>query len=276
MTIPSSVTSVGAFAFSGCKNLSALYIEDVVSWCGVSLPNSTANPLSFAGNLYVGGELVSSLVIPEGVVSVAPYTFYGCTSITSVTVPSTVTAMGSEAFSDCSSLEGVYAASISSWCAMDFDGYRSNHLREAGNLYTGGALVTSLDSLEGAEKIGAYALYGCTSLTSAKILSSVLSLGEYSFCGCSSLVFVSVPGSVEEVSTYSFSDCTALESVILGEGVKALRICSFSGCISLESVVIPVSMETVGEWAFDGCNAYVKGIIKCGQWGALKNHSETV
>ena len=91
ITIPSSVTYIGFDAFSDCWSLEAVHIEDLEAWCNTSFgifrfnfPFSNAtNPLHHADNLYLNGELVTELVIPEGVTSISHGAFYHCASITS-------------------------------------------------------------------------------------------------------------------------------------------------------------------------------------------------
>ena len=70
VTIPNSVTSIGEYAFLGCKNL-------------------------------------TSVTIPNSVTSIGKCAFKGCTSLTRVTIHARVTSIGSREFEDCDSLESV-------------------------------------------------------------------------------------------------------------------------------------------------------------------------
>ena len=107
VTVPDSVTSCGEYAFSGCNSLTAVHISDIAAWCGIAFEDSYSNPLNYAENLYLSGELVTDIVIPNGVTSIGNYAFIGCVSLTSVTVPNSVTSIGNYAFIDCSSLTSV-------------------------------------------------------------------------------------------------------------------------------------------------------------------------
>ena len=58
--------------------------EQIPVWCEISFGSVSGNPLCYAHNLYLNGELVTELVIPDGVTSIGNYAFYKCTSLTSV------------------------------------------------------------------------------------------------------------------------------------------------------------------------------------------------
>ncbi len=104
VTIPDSVTSIDRFAFSGCSSLVKVYITDIAKWCGISFGGDDSNPLCNGANLYLNGELVKDLTIPDGVTKIKDYAFDGCSSLTSVTIPDSVTSIGWYAFSYCSTL----------------------------------------------------------------------------------------------------------------------------------------------------------------------------
>ena len=151
--IPDSVTSIGDLAFYGCDSLTSVYITDMAAWCAIDFEFEGANPLSHAHNLYLNGELVTDLVIPDSVTSIGEYAFSGCNSLTSVTIPDSVTSIGMGAFYGCNSLTS----------------------------------VTIPDSVT---SIGHSAFSGCDSLTSITIPDSVTFIGGDAFSGCNSLTSV--------------------------------------------------------------------------------------
>lgn len=58
----------------------------------------------YAKNLYLNGELIKDLVIPEGVENINNYAFYDCSELSSVTIPNSITSIGEYAFYGCNEL----------------------------------------------------------------------------------------------------------------------------------------------------------------------------
>lgn len=175
ITIPNTVTSIDYYAFSGCELLTDVYYTgDVADWLRTSSYNWNSTPMDYAANLYIDGELVTNIVVPNSVTSIGKGAFAGCTSLVSITIPDSVTSIGKSAFSGCTSL-------IS---------------------------ITIPDSVT---SIGNYAFYGCTSLASIKFPDSVTSIGENAFSSCTLLTSVIIPDSVTSIGFTAFYSCTSLK-----------------------------------------------------------------
>lgn len=137
VTIPDSVTDIGSGAFWGCTALENLtlgkgvktvgrdafkckdggddvfkdvyYTGTLADWCEITFEedvilSSFSNPMYLAENLYIGGELLTDLVIPEGMTEVKANSFTGCDCIKSITFPESLTEIGKWAFYKCSGL----------------------------------------------------------------------------------------------------------------------------------------------------------------------------
>lgn len=108
ITIPNSITRVGDYAFQYCENLKEVHISDLKAWCNITYDtNRSTNPLYYAKHLYLNGNEVKNLVIPDGITSINGHIFEGCVSFESVTIPKSVTSIGEYAFKNCSSLKSV-------------------------------------------------------------------------------------------------------------------------------------------------------------------------
>ena len=104
VTIGKSVTRIGQYAFSGCTGLSTVNISDLEAWCRISFEDVSSNPLYYAHRLYMNGNEITNLVIPECVTSIGDCAFLGCSGLTSMTIPNSVTSIGDRAFLGCSGL----------------------------------------------------------------------------------------------------------------------------------------------------------------------------
>ena len=90
ITIPDGVTSIGVYAFCGCRSLISITIPDGVT--------------SIEKGAFQDCSSLTSIAIPDGVTNLGVYAFMACTSLTSITIPESVTDIGYYACSYCSSL----------------------------------------------------------------------------------------------------------------------------------------------------------------------------
>ncbi len=246
VTIPNSVTSIGSSAFDGCTGLTSVYINDIASWCNISFGNVYSNPLYYAKNLYLNGELVTNLVIPDTVTEIKYYAFYGCTSLTNLTIPDSVTSIGASAFDGCTSLQ---------YNEYDNACYLGNE--ENPHLVLIKAKDTSITFCiinENTRFIYSSAFYGCTSLTSVTIPDSVTSIGNSAFYNCTSLTSVTIPDSVTSIGDSAFYNCSGLTSVTIPDSVTSIGSYAFHNCNSL-TIYCEAESEPSG-WHYRWNNSY--------------------
>ena len=237
VTIPSSVTSIGDYAFSGCTGLTS-----------VTIPSSVT---SIGENTFNGCSSLTSVTIPEGVTSIGSSAFSYCDGLTSVTIPSSVTTIGSFAFSNCNGLTSfVVDTNNQHYTAINGLLYS----KDGKTLIECPGALTSVTIPSSVTSIGDYAFYCCTGLTSVTIPEGVTSIGSSAFLGCTGLTSVTIPSSVTSIGYSAFSNCGGLTSVMIPEGVTTIGSSAFSGCTGLTSVTIPSSVTSIGDYVFSNCS----------------------
>ena len=104
------------------------------------------------------------------------------------------------------------------------------------------------------DKLGDYAFYGCSGLTSLTLPSSVTSIGDYAFYGCSGLTSLPLPSSVTSIGKLAFSGCSGLTSLTLPSSVTSIGSQAFDGCSGLTSLTLLSCVTSIGNYAFSGCS----------------------
>lgn len=203
MTIPDSVTEIGANAFAGCTNLTSVnYAGD---WSNLTIQSGNpavqdaakdaANEQLFDFEFTPDNTAVivkhyrgaaADVTIPsrykgKPVTVIDPVAFYNNSAVTSVTIPDSVTAIPDYAFGYCSQLTNISIPN-----SVTFIGF------SAFNSCTSLKSITLPSSLS---TIQSYAFYNCENLKTIRIPVSVTSIGNYAFDVCPSLMTVTYPGS---------------------------------------------------------------------------------
>lgn len=239
ITIPYSVTNIDRMAFYNCDNLNEVNITDIIKWCNIDFYDAYSNPLCYAHNLYLNGETVKKIVIPENMTEIKNYIFYNCVGLTKVTIPNSVKSIGDYAFRGCGGLTSITipssVKSIGEYAFADCSGLTSVKIPSS---------ITSISN-------GTF--YNCTGLISIIMPDCIKSIGSYAFDRCKELTNITIPKGVTSMGESAFGSCRKLESVIISEGVTSIGNSAFSNCVALKSIIIPSSVKNIGRFAFDAC-----------------------
>lgn len=118
VSIPKSIETIGYSAFHGCTSLNAVNITDLSSWCNIDFKiiigldpwDLSVNPLYYAHNLYLNGDKISKLVIPENISVIKAAAFAGG-NFNTILFHKQVNTINSFAFDECNNLTDVYSYS---------------------------------------------------------------------------------------------------------------------------------------------------------------------
>ncbi len=277
VTIGDGVISIGTDAFENCSELTEIHIADLAAWCKIDFKDINANPLCYAGHLYLDGKEVTKLKIPAEITEVKDYAFNGCGGLTSVEIPDSVTSIGEWAFSDCSDLTSVEipdSVTEIGYCAFaNCSGLTSitipdsvTEIESSPFKDCSGLKEVHISSLSAWCKIDflnfydnplyyAHHLYlDGEEVTELKIPAGITKVKDYAFEGCSGLTSIEIPDSVTSIGENAFSGCSGLTSVEIPDSVTEIGYCAFEDCSGLKSVTIGEGVTSIVPLAFHGCN----------------------
>ncbi len=201
--------------------------------------------------------------IPEGITSIGMYAFSRCSRLTSIDIPASVTNMGLGVFHKTQSLTSINVSpdniSYTSDNGVLFNKQRTELIKyptgKTDNLYTIPDSVVT---------VAMYGFFGSDSLTGVVIGNNVAALGESSFVG-SGIKTVFIPKNVTSIEHRAFAQCHELSSITVSldnpnySSDKNGVLFSKDGSVLMQypiaktdtSYTIPTSVSTIGGWAFE-------------------------
>ncbi len=190
-----SVTKIGEYAFQGSAVTS------------VSMPECI---ISIDYNAFKGCQNLESVTLPESLTTLGSYAFYSCKLLKTIKIPSGVTAIPSSCFYECSSLESVTIP-------------------------------------EGVTTIGECAFQSCN-LNALTLPESLEKIGIYAFSGNQSLKSVNISAKVKTIESNAFHNC-GLTDLVIQEGVQTIDNYAFESN-SLQNLTLPSTIKSIGNEAF--------------------------
>ena len=136
-----NVTSIGAYAFAGCKQLSSVVVSPDVQYIG--------------SHAFSGCTGITSILMPSGLGTIEEATFLNCTGLKQFAIPGGVYSIGAYAFKGCTALESCSLPSSLMYLRLE--------------AFCGTALQT-LTLPKNLVSIGSAVLFDCPNLTSVTSL----------------------------------------------------------------------------------------------------------
>lgn len=258
INLPSSISIIGSYAFSGTAGLTKVVIAE--------------------GGKYsvVDNQIISS----DGTIVYA----FGKEEVTELKVNNNV-AVG--AFEDNNAIRKVTINKDSTIDDAAFHASSVTNVVFKGKL-NGKQIFSNCKNLEevtieGTTKnIPEATFSGCSNLKTVTIRESIETVGRSAFAYCEKLQEITLPTSVKYIEEDAFRGCTSLNKINIGELVKLEVIGSRAFYQSgVENVIIPSSVKTIEGYAFyqskiqtikipSGVKKLVGVFAKCKQLGSVK------
>lgn len=184
ITIPTTVTSIGNNAFDGCTNLKTIVwnAKHCIDFTSGDVAPFNTEYKEYKGNgqgfsYYRKNEYTTSITFGNNVEYIPAYLCYNFFSLLTLDIPNSVKEIGESAF------------------------YSYFH---AANLYGEDNNLTSLSLGTGLEKIGAYAFYYRTKLSSITIPDNCTTICPYAFFACDHLSSITLGKRISTIGNYAF------------------------------------------------------------------------
>ena len=224
INIPSTIKSIGSYAFEDCSSLeyreinNGYYLGNLENAFLVLVKIKDKSATEFAVHadtsiIYQSAfqycDSLVSVSVPAGVVEIGDLAFAMCTELRSVSLPDGLTAINMSVFNGCRSLTSITIPAkvkVIDWYA-----------------FSGCANLETVAFAAGSEleSIGKEAFRNCEKLANFRMPSTVESIGEDAFDNCASLTSLVIPASLKELAPGlygAFAYCSGLESITVEEG----------------------------------------------------------
>lgn len=214
VVLPSGLTSIGYFTFSGCTALKTLTVNsDITSFGSSPFSGTTIENLHFGQN-----------------VSQINRIFTDFTSLQTITIDeenSCFTVVDQVIFSKDETMLYRYPK------CLDGENYTIP---------------------ETVNQICEYAFYENTSIKEVGMGEGITEIGERAFYGCSALEKVAFPKGLLTIGDYAFARCKMITSISLPASLTTLENCAFNSCDSLSQLTINGTIENLAADAFASTN----------------------
>lgn len=218
VSIPSTVTTIGAEAFAGNTSLTSISIGE--------------NVTEIEYGAFKDCSYLSNIKLSDSLTTIGNAVFSNNTSLKGIVLPKNLKELGSGVFAGCDKLTTIEIHKDNTEFVFDKNAlYDKNKTKLY--CYTEGAKATSYSMPDSVIDIDKYAFWGNDSLKEIQLSINLSQIPGYAFSSCRNLLAISIPYSVKNIDSKAFENCISLQKVMIPGSVSYIHASAFDGCPKL-------------------------------------------
>lgn len=273
MTIPSSCTEIGDYAFAntnisqlsclgsinigvkafdGCRKLNSVYFKDSIivekyafnssNIANVSIPTGSV----LKNNAFKGSNLIN-VAFADGVKHIGENALDE--SLVSIEFDGMIGKIDYQTYPN---LRKILVSDIETWCQLPFPD--TEIMEQVPQLYIGDELVENITIPENIQ-IRDYAFYNCSTLNSIEFPLGLSVIPKGILKNCTNLSVVKIPNTVSIIDSEALYGCETLNYLSLPSSIEAIGDFAFYNCKQLLNIEFPATLVAIGEGTFADCTS---------------------
>ena len=207
--VPEGTTDTYHYVYHNSDEVAIIGYEGADVEHAITVPGEIdGRPVTkISGDAFKSATMLTAVTLPDSMVEIEPWAFFGCVALTTINFPASLTTIGDGAFAGCTKLsttatltipDTVTEIGMMAFFASGIQGIKLPVSFKAipDQMFMNCMNLQTVVWSDAGEEIGAFAFMNCKSLSAINVPSTLKSVGEYAFAECGALAPLSLPAGV--------------------------------------------------------------------------------